>query len=122
MCQKDSSNLTHTVCFDVLIYRPIGELDVTNERMTHLLKLDTFFHTHHARVMTHDTSRIRTTHRVNLALYFKDMFLNGISLDFCKKPRNVHFDLILFFHFLIKLVLPTYGPFSWSASHILFFF
>ncbi len=21
------------------------------------------------------------------------MFLNGISLNFCKKPRNVHFDL-----------------------------
>ncbi len=31
-----------TVCFDVLIYHPIGEPDVTNERMTHLLKLDTF--------------------------------------------------------------------------------
>ncbi len=39
MCQKDSSNLTHTVCFDVSIYRPISEPDVTNEQMTHLLKL-----------------------------------------------------------------------------------
>ncbi len=51
---KDSSNRTHTVYFDVSIYRPIGEPDVTNERMTHLLKSDTFFHTHDARIMTHD--------------------------------------------------------------------
>ncbi len=49
-------------------------------------------------------------------LYFGDV-LKGISLDFCEQPRNVHFDLILFFHFPVKLVLPTYGPFSWSASH-----
>ncbi len=67
MCQKDSSNLTHTVSFDVLIYYPIGEPDVTNERMRHLLKLDKFFHTHDARIMTHDASRIRTTHCVDLA-------------------------------------------------------
>ncbi len=26
-------------------------------------------------------------------LYFGDMFLNGISFYFYKKPRNVHFDL-----------------------------
>ncbi len=26
-------------------------------------------------------------------LYFGDMFLNGISLNFCRNPRNVHFDL-----------------------------
>ncbi len=51
-------------------------------------------------------------------LIFWDMFLNGVSLNFCKKPRNIHFDL-LFFHFPVKLVLPTYGPFSWSASHFL---
>ncbi len=69
MCQKDSSNLTHTVCFDVSIYRPIGEPDVRNERMTHLLKLNTFFHTHDARIMTYDASRIQTTHRVDLALH-----------------------------------------------------
>ncbi len=25
---------------------------------------------------------------------------------------------ILFFHFPVKLVLPIYGPFSWSTSHI----
>ncbi len=68
MCQKDSSNLTHTVRFDVSIYRPIGEPDVTNKQMTHLLKLDTFFHTHDARIMTHDALRIRTTHDVDLAL------------------------------------------------------
>ncbi len=68
MCQKDSSNLTHTVCFDVSIYRPIGEPEVTNKRMTHLLKLDTFFHTHDARIMTHDASQIWTAHRVDLAL------------------------------------------------------
>ncbi len=77
MGQKDLSNLTHTVCFDVsiyrpigepdVIYRPIGEPDVTNERMTHLLKLNTFFHIHDARIMTHDASRIRTMHRVDLA-------------------------------------------------------
>ncbi len=64
MCQKDSSNLTHTVCFDVSIYRPSGKPD---ERMTHLLKLDAFFHTHDVRIMTHDASRIRTTHHVDLA-------------------------------------------------------
>ncbi len=67
MCQEDSSNLTHTVCFDVSIYRPIGEPDATNERMTYLLKLDTFFHTRDARIMTHDASGIRNMHRVDLA-------------------------------------------------------
>ncbi len=76
ICQKDSSNPTHTVCFDVSIYRPISEPDVTNERMTYLLKLDTFFHTHDARIMTHDASPIRTTHRVDLAL------------DTCKPKRK----------------------------------
>ncbi len=50
------------------IYHPIGEPDVTNERMTYLLKLDTFFHTHDARIMTHDASRIETTHSVDPAL------------------------------------------------------
>ncbi len=68
MCQKDSSNLTHTVCFDVSIYRPIGEPDVTNERLTRILKLDTFFPTYDAGIMTHDSSQIRTTHRVDPAL------------------------------------------------------
>ncbi len=57
---------TH-IYFDGSIYHPIGEPDVTNERMTHLLKLDTFFHTHNAQIMTHDASRIQTTHRVDLA-------------------------------------------------------
>ncbi len=47
------------------IYRQIGEPDVTNERMT--LKLDTFFHTHDARIMTHDASRIQTTDHVDPA-------------------------------------------------------
>ncbi len=55
---------------------------------------------------------------IHQLLYFGDMFLNGISLNFCKKPRNVHFDLNLFFHFPTKLVSPTYGLFSWSASLI----
>ncbi len=50
------------------IYRQIGKPDVTNERMTHLLKLDTFFHTHNAQIMTHDASQIRTTHRLDPAL------------------------------------------------------
>ncbi len=68
ICQKDSSNLTHTVCFDVSNYRLIGEPDVTNELMTHLLKLDTFFHTHDVRIMTHHASWIRTTHCVDPAL------------------------------------------------------
>ncbi len=67
MCQKDLSNLTHTVCFDVSIYHQIGEPDVTNEQITHLLKLDTFFHTQDARIMTHDASQIRTTHCVDPA-------------------------------------------------------
>ncbi len=48
------------------------------------------------------------------------MFSNAISLDFCKKP-NIHFDLILFFHFPVKLVLPTYGSFSLGASQITIF-
>ncbi len=30
---------------------------------------------------------------VHQLLYFRDMFLNVISLDFCKKLRNVNFDL-----------------------------
>ncbi len=68
MCQKDLSNLTHTFCFDVSIYHQIGEPDVTNEQMTHLLKLDTFFQTHNAWIMTHGASQIRTTHRVDPAL------------------------------------------------------
>ncbi len=65
MCQEDSSKVKHTVCFDVSIYCPTGEPDVTNERMTHQLKSDTFFQTDDARIMTHDASQIRTTHRVN---------------------------------------------------------
>ncbi len=79
MCQKDSSNLTHTVCFDVSIYCPIGELDVTNERMTHPLKLDTFFHTHDARIIMHDASQIRTTHRVDLAWTIHTSWLSASS-------------------------------------------
>ncbi len=85
MCQIDSSNLTHTVCFDVSIYHIIGEPDVTNERMTHLLKLDTVFHTHDARIMTHDASRIRTTHRVDLALEYDTLvsvFVSSFVLPF----------------------------------------
>ncbi len=46
------------------------------------------------------------------------MFLNSISLDFCKKPRNIHFDLNSVFLLSIKLALPSYGPFSWIASQI----
>ncbi len=40
---KKIRRMWHTVCFDVSIYRQISKPDVTNERMTHLLKLDTFF-------------------------------------------------------------------------------
>ncbi len=60
----------------------------------------------------------RLTSFYDQLLYFGDMFLNGISLDFSKKPRNIHFDLILFFHFPVKLVLSTYGPFSRCASQL----
>ncbi len=63
MCQKDSSNLIHTVCFDVSIYRSIDEPDVTNDISTQIRHI---FHTHDARIMTHDASRIQTTHRVDL--------------------------------------------------------
>ncbi len=35
--------------------------------------------------------------------YFGDMFLNGISLDFCKKPKNVHFDLNSVFSLSCKI-------------------
>ncbi len=31
------------------------------------------------------------------------MFLNGISLSFCKKPRNVHFDLNSVFSLSCKI-------------------
>ncbi len=31
------------------------------------------------------------------------MFLNGISLNFCKKPRNVHFDLNSVFSLSYKI-------------------
>ncbi len=55
-------------------------------------------------------------------LYFGDMFLKGISLDFCKNPRTVHFDLNCFFRFPLKLVLPTYGPFFWRAEKVFVFF
>ncbi len=36
-------------------------------------------------------------------LYFGAMFLNGISLDFCKKPKNVHFDLNSVFSLSYKI-------------------
>ncbi len=36
-------------------------------------------------------------------LYFGVMFLNDISLDFCKKPRNVHFDLNSVFSLSYKI-------------------
>ncbi len=31
------------------------------------------------------------------------MFLNGIALNFCKKPRNVHFDLNSVFSLSFKI-------------------
>ncbi len=37
-------------------------------------------------------TRSKTKKSVQL-LHFGDIFLNGISLDFCRNPRNVHFDL-----------------------------
>ncbi len=36
-------------------------------------------------------------------LCFGDTFLNGISPDFCKKPRNVHFDLNSVFSLSYKI-------------------
>ncbi len=33
------------------------------------------------------------------------LFLNGISLDFCKKPRNIHFDLNSVFSLSYKISL-----------------
>ncbi len=89
MCQKDSSNLTHTVCFDVLIDRPIGEPDVTNKQITHLLKLDIFFHTHDARIMTHNASQIRTRHRVDLALK-EDQILVPFYNEYATVTRVQH--------------------------------
>ncbi len=35
--------------------------------------------------------------------YFGDMFLNGISLNFCKIPRNVHFELKSVFSLSCKI-------------------
>ncbi len=56
---------------------------------------------------------------IHQILHFEDMFLHGVSLNFCKKLRNVHFDLNSVFSLSCKIVLPTYGPFSWSTSYVL---
>ncbi len=40
---------------------------------------------------------------IHQLLYFGDMFLNGISLDLCKKPRNIHFDLNSVFSLSYKI-------------------
>ncbi len=74
MCLKRFSNLTHTVYFDVSIYRQIGEPDVTDERMTHLLILDTFFHTHDAQIHEigePDVMNERMTHLLKLDTFFR---------------------------------------------------
>ncbi len=42
---------------------------------------------------THTQKQKKNFHFHLPILIFWDMFLNGISLDFCKKPRNIHFDL-----------------------------
>ncbi len=54
-------------------------------------------------------------------------FTNSYILGICswmvflsisaKNQRTFILTWILFFHFPIKLVLPTYSPFSWSSSH-----
>ncbi len=88
---KDSSNLTHTVCFDVSIYCQIGEPDATNERMTHLLKLDTFFLTQDARFITHDAARIRATHLVDPALEIIKSRLTR-NLQLAQSTVFIHFQ------------------------------
>ncbi len=55
MCQKDSSNLTHTVCFDVSIYRSIGETDSTQIR--HIFS--------YTRCANHDASCITNTNHAS---------------------------------------------------------
>ncbi len=51
----------------VSIYHQLDEPDVTNEQMTHPLKLHKFLHIHDAEIMTHYVSQTRTTQRVDLA-------------------------------------------------------
>ncbi len=46
--------------------------------------------------------RIFSIHQLS---YFGDMFLNGISLNFCKKPRNVGFYLNSVFSLSYKIGL-----------------
>ncbi len=57
---------------------------------------------------------------VHQLLYFRDMFLNGICLNFCKKARNVHFDLNSVFSFFCKISFAD----LWSLfmEHITFFY
>ncbi len=54
---------------------------------------------------------------VHQLFYFGNMFLNGTSLDFCKKPRNVHFDLNSGFSLSCKINFPDMVLFH-GAHHI----
>ncbi len=47
---------------------------------------------------------------VNPPLYFGDMFINSISLNFSKNPRNVHFELNSVFSLSYKISFAN----SWS--------
>ncbi len=92
------------------IYGQIGEPDMTNEKMTHLLKLHTFFHTHNVRIITHDASQIRTTHRVYTALNetLTYNFRQFIQTFFLRSQNFQKFFLIFLYIFLLKVFVLFY--------------
>ncbi len=69
-----------------------------------LLTFLTSFYGYHAfgciYIFTHTQKKKNSIHQL---LYFRDMFLNGISLNFCKKPRIIHFDLKSVFSLSCKI-------------------
>ncbi len=81
-CVKKIRQIWHIqfVCFDVSIYRPIGEPDVTNERMTHLLKLDIFFS--YTRCANYDAWRITNTNHTSCGPSLTGLKLSSFALIF----------------------------------------
>ncbi len=61
----------------------------------------------------HSTTKTKIS--IHQLLYFGDMFLNGISLDGCKKPRNGHFDLNSVFSLSYKISFADLRSLSWLA-------
>ncbi len=55
-------------------------------------------------------SKIKIKNPVHQLLFFGDMFLSSICLDFCKKPRNVYFDLDSVFSLSYKISFADLRP------------